>query len=205
MARSLSSLRQRNDYNGKQIRCLIIEDSTSGLLSKVREPELFKDLIEQTPASLLTIVFEPTEADRTKLLKLIGQNINPNGESLDVTIGEEDVLLTLLEMTDLELNPIELKANRQLMTEILAQPSALFISIKNELDMILIEVIKSFEEVVNAYRHMPSEMLDATNQLLELQKEEEENNKKIETKKQEIEHLKQRLAELEGDMGENVH
>ncbi len=204
MARSLSSLRQRNDYNGKQIRCLIIEDSTSGLLSKVREPELFKDLIEQTPASLLTIVFEPTEADRTKLLKLIGQNINPNGESLDVTIGEEDVLLTLLEMTDLELNPIELKANRQLMTEILAQPSALFISIKNELDMILIEVIKSFEEVVNAYRHMPSEMLDATNQLLELQKEEEENNKKIETKKQEIEHLKQRLAELEGDNGENL-
>lgn len=204
MARSLSSLKQRNDYNGKQIRCLIIEDSTSGLLSKVREPELFKDLIEQTPASLLTIVFEPTEADRTKLLKLIGQNINPNEESLEVTIGEEDILLVLLEMTDLELNPIELKANRQLMTEILAQPSALFISIKNELDMILLEIIKSFEEVVNAYRHMPSEMLNATNQLLELQAVESENKKKIEVKKQEIERLKQQLADLEGDLGENL-
>ena len=204
MARSLSSLRQRNDYNGKQIRCLIIEDSTSGLLSKVREPELFKDLIEQTPASLLTIVFEPTEADRTKLLKLIGQNINPNEESLEVTVGEEDILLVLLEMTDLELNPIELKANRQLMTEILAQPSALFISIKNELDMILLEIIKSFEEVVNAYRHMPSEMLNATNQLLELQAVESENKKKIEVKKQEIERLKQQLADLEGDLGENL-
>lgn len=204
MARSLSSLKQRNDYNGKQIRCLIIEDSTSGLLSKVREPELFKDLIEQTPASLLTIVFEPTEADRTKLLKLIGQNINPNEESLEVTVGEEDILLVLLEMTDLELNPIELKANRQLMTEILAQPSALFISIKNELDMILLEIIKSFEEVVNAYRHMPSEMLNATNQLLELQAVESENKKKIEVKKQEIERLKQQLADLEGDLGENL-
>ena len=108
-------------------------------------------------------------------------------------------------MTDLELNPIELKANRQLMTEILAQPSALFISIKNELDMILLEIVTAFEEVVNAYRHMPEEMLNASNQLFELKEQEKINQEIIENKKQEIEHLKQQIAELEGDLGENVH
>lgn len=205
MAKSLASLKQRNDYQGRQIRCLIIEDPMTGLLSKVREPNQFDHLIKHTPASLLTIVFEPTETDRKNLLKLIGQNVDEKGNSLNVTIGEEDVLLTLLEMTDLELNPIELKANRQLMTEILAQPSALFISIKNELDMILLEIVTAFEEVVNAYRHMPEEMLNASNQLFELKEQEKINQEKIENKKQEIEHLKQQIAELEGDLGENIH
>lgn len=205
MAKSLASLKQRNDYQGRQIRCLIIEDPMTGLLSKVREPNQFDHLIKHTPASLLTIVFEPTETDRKNLLKLIGQNVDEKGNSLNVTIGEEDVLLTLLEMTDLELNPIELKANRQLMTEILAQPSALFISIKNELDMILLEIVTAFEEVVNAYRHMPEEMLNASNQLFELKEQEKINQEIIENKKQEIEHLKQQIAELEGDLGENVH
>lgn len=205
MAKSLASLKQRNDYQGRQIRCLIIEDPMTGLLSKVREPNQFDHLIKHTPASLLTIVFEPTETDRKNLLKLIGQNVDEKGDSLNVTIGEEDVLLTLLEMTDLELNPIELKANRQLMTEILAQPSALFISIKNELDMILLEIVTAFEEVVNAYRHMPEEMLNASNQLFELKEQEKINQEIIENKKQEIEHLKQQIAELEGDLGENVH
>lgn len=204
MAKSLLSLKQRDDFNGRQIRCLIVEDLATGMLSKVREPDLFEKTMAQTPASLLTMVFEPTEADRVKLLKLIAQNVDENGEALTATIGEEDILLVLLEMTDLDLNPIELKANRQLMTEILAKPSALFISIKNELDMILLEIVTAFEEVVNAYRHMPSEMLDASNKLLELQEMEQQNKQKIEAKKQEIEHLKQQLAELEGDLGENL-
>lgn len=204
MAKSLLSLKQRDDFNGRQIRCLIVEDLATGMLSKVREPDLFEKTMAQTPASLLTMVFEPTEADRVKLLKLIAQNVDENGEALTATIGEEDVLLTLLEMTDLEINPIELKANRELMTEILAKPSALFISIKNELDMILLEIVTAFEEVVNAYRHMPSEMLDASNKLLELQEMEQQNKQKIEAKKQEIEHLKQQLAELEGDLDEKM-
>ena len=203
MAKSLASLKLRNDYQGKQIRCLIIEDATTGLLSKVRQPDLFASLIEETPASLLTIVFEPTEADRVKLLKLVGQNMD--SDELTATIGEEDVLLTLFEMTDLDMNPAEIKENRQLMAEIIENPSALFIAIKNELDMILLEIVTSFEEVVKAYRHMPQEMLDASSQLFELKSKEQENQLKIEAKKKEIEELQRQLAHLEGDLVDTVH
>lgn len=202
MAKSLLSLKQRNDFNGRQIRCLVVEDVETGSYSKVREPWMFQEVIESNPASLLTMVFEPTEAERSKLVKLLATNAQEQASGYVATIGEEDVLLALLEMTDLEMNPEDLVANRELMKEILAQPSPLFLSLKSELDFILVELVSALEDYSKAYQKMPNEMIDVLNQLQQLEQVEKENTKKIEKKQQEIERLRQQLAELEGEMDE---
>lgn len=203
MAKSLASLKQRDDYQGRQIRCLIVEDLETGALSKQKDSDRFKSIIEQTSPELLTMVFEPTEAERNKILKVIAQGSqSTDGKSL--TVSEEDILLLLLEMTNLEMDPQSLVANRELMKEILAKPSALFLMIKSELEIIMIEIVASFEETMKAYSQMPTELLETTTQLLELQEEERRNASKIEEKKKEIESLRKQLAELEGDMGETI-
>ena len=203
MAKSLASLKQRDDYQGRQIRCLIIEDLETGILSKQKDSSRFEKIINQTSPELLTMVFEPTEAERQTILKAIAQGTeSDNGRAL--VVSEEDVLLLLLELTNLEMDPQEVLANRKLMKEILTKPSTLFLMIKSELELIMFEIVALFEEAMKAYSQMPTELLETTTQLLELQEEERRNASKIEEKKKEIESLRKQLAELEGDMGETI-
>ena len=196
MAKSLSSLKQRDDYQGRQIRCLIVENH-EGTYERIKESDRFKQIINETPASLLTMVYEPTEADRQHLVRLIGGNLQTVEDETVADISEEDVLLTLLTLTDLEFDATDLQTNQALMREILEKPSKLFLTLKNELNLILIETVKELEDVLDFYRQMPAEMLDATNAMLSLQQEMEDNEEKIKTEKQQIEALKARIKELE--------
>ena len=190
MAKKLADLMLKNDDNGRQIRCLVVEDYVTGGISKVRDRSQFESLIQTTDEMLLTKVYEPDMADRDRLMKLIQSSTDAD---LQAQLSEADVLFELLRLTDLELDPTELESNKALMNEILKRPNALFLAIKAELEVVLIEVVASFHDVANAYRAMPEEWLTLSDEimsaqanLVQLKEEIEQTEARIETYENEL-------------------
>ena len=190
MAKKLADLMLKNDDNGRQIRCLVVEDYVTGGISKVRDRSQFESLIQTTDEMFLTKIYEPDMAERDRFMKLIQSSVNAD---LQAQLSEADVLFELLRLTDLDLDPADLEADKALMDEILKRPNALFLAIKAELEVVLIEVVASFHDVANAYRAMPDEWLDLSNEILstqanlaELKEEIEETEARIETYENEL-------------------
>lgn len=190
MAKKLSDLLLKNDDNGRQIRCYVVEDYQTGGISKVRDRAQFETLTQTTDAMFLTKIYEPDMADRERLMRLIQSSAN---QDLQAHLSEADVLFEMLRLTDLELDAEELETNKALMEEILKRPNALFLSIKSELEIMLIEIVAAFHDVAAAYRAMPEEWLTLADDLLATQEE----GQRL---KEEVKEVETRLEALESEM-----
>lgn len=198
MAKKLDSLALRNDDKGKQIRCLVIENEVTGMVTKVRDYKKFDEVIASTHPDYLTKVYEPTIEERDGLLELIKKNIvtDENGET-SVDISEEQVLLTMLGFTDIEIDKRKNKQNLAMMKRIIEKPTAVFLSIKQELDVLILEVISMYHSMFNAYKNIPEEIDDLGDKIESLEtliKSQEEEKK---SKEQYVKQLENKLIELE--------
>lgn len=176
----------RNDDNGRQIRCLMVEDYQTGGMTKVRDQNQFQSILATTDEMLVTKVYEPDMAERDHLMRLIKNSV---GEDLQANLSETDVLYEMLKLTDLEIDSSDLEANKALLEQILQRPNALFLAIKAELEIILIEVVASFHDVASAYRAMPEEWLTLADDLAALELENERMKKEVKTLEDEPEEM----------------
>lgn len=202
MARKLSDLMLRNDVDGKQLRCLIVEDYKTGSVAKYRDRQTFEELIAQTDEMFLTKIYEPTAKERENLLKVL-QSHHVEGET-SVNIPEEVVLFTMLQFTDLEFDTTDFEENKDLLQGILANPNPLFMSIKNELDLIFIESLAMLIDTQDAYRHLPEEWLELSNAIQEVHEDIQTQNKKIKTQKKKVKKLQKQVDEEFETLGESV-
>ena len=192
----------RNDVDGKQLRCLIVEDYKTGSVSKIRDRHQFEEVLATTDEMFLTKIYEPTTKEREDLLKILQVHHRDGEETVDVP--EEVVLFTMLKFTDLELDSTDFEDNQALLSEVLLNPNPLFMSIKNELDLMFIESLAMFVEVQDAYRHMPEEWLDLSNKLQEVKSEIKSQERKIKSKSKKVDQLKKALDDEIESMGETA-
>lgn len=137
----LQSLKMRKDEGERQIKCLVVEDMTTGDVTKYFNPSEFKNIMEVTNKEHLTKVYSASVEDKQNLLETIKDNIVVANDSVSVNITEEDMIMQLFAMfTDLE---IDLK-DKDLIKEVVANPNDVFIAIKIEIDKILMSVFESF-------------------------------------------------------------
>lgn len=180
----LHSLKMRKDEGERQIKCLIVEDVTTGDVAKYFNPTDFKKIIENTDKELLTKVYSPSVEDKQKLLEKIKDNITVGEQSVDVDITEEDMIAQLFLMfTDLE---IDLK-DKELIHEVVKNPNDVFIAIKIEIDKILMSVFENFIATQRTLQSNPH----ATELFVKDIVDEDELKKQAE-----IEELQARLREL---------
>ena len=192
----------RNDVDGKQLRCLIVEDYQTGSVSKIRDRHQFEEILATTDEMFLTKIFEPTTKEREDLLKVLQVHHQDGEEAVDVP--EEVVLFTMLKFTDLELDSTDFEDNQALLTEVLSNPNALFMAIKSELDLMFIESLAMLMDVQNAYRQMPDEWLDLSNKLQEVKSEIKTQERNIKTKSKKVNQLKKTLDDEIKSMGETA-
>lgn len=201
MARKLSDLKLRNDVDGKQLRCLIVEDYQTGSVSKIRDRHRFEEVLKETDEMFLTKVYEPTSKQREELLNTLKVH-DRGGENIE--IPEKVVLFHMLQFTDLELDSTSFEENEALLDAIISNPNPLFLSIKNELDLIFIEAIAMLIDINNSYRQMPEEWLDVSNQIMATR----ETIKKQETKKtrakKQIKKIEEKIEKAERDLVDTV-
>ena len=201
MARKLSDLKLRNDVDGKQLRCLIVEDYQTGSVSKIRDRHRFEEVLKETDEMFLTKVYEPTSKQREELLNTLKVH-DRGGEKIE--IPEKVVLFHMLQFTDLELDSTSFEENEELLDAIISNPNPLFLSIKNELDLIFIEAIAMLIDINNSYRQMPEEWLDVSNQIISTK----ETIKKQETKKtrakKQIKKLEEKIEKTERDLVDTI-
>ena len=201
MARKLSDLKLRNDVDGKQLRCLIVEDYQTGSVSKIRDRHRFEEVLKETDEMFLTKVYEPTSKHREELLNTLKVH-DRGGENIE--IPEKVVLFHMLQFTDLELDSTSFEENEELLDAIISNPNPLFLSIKNELDLIFIEAIAMLIDINNSYRQMPEEWLDVSNQIISTK----ETIKKQETKKtrakKQIKKLEEKIEKTERDLVDTI-
>lgn len=201
MARKLSDLKLRNDVDGKQLRCLIVEDYQTGSVSKIRDRHRFEEVLKETDEMFLTKVYEPTSKQREELLNTLKVH-DRGGENIE--IPEKVVLFHMLQFTDLELDSTSFEENEELLDAIISNPNPLFLSIKNELDLIFIEAIAMLIDINNSYRQMPEEWLDVSNQIISTK----ETIKKQETKKtrakKQIKKLEEKIEKTERDLVDTI-
>lgn len=180
----LQALKMRKDEGERQIKCLIVEDVTTGDVAKYFNPTDFKKIIENTDKELLTKVYSPSVEDKQKLLEKIKDNITVGEQSVDVNITEEDMIAQLFSMfTDLE---IDLK-DKELIHEVVKNPNDVFIAIKIEIDKILMSVFENFIATQRTLQSNPH----ATELFVKDIVDEDELKKQAE-----IEELQARLREL---------
>ena len=187
MAKKLSSLIARQDYEGREIKCLIIEDRKAGTLRKEYEHENFKKIMDTVDKDDIVIVFAPTEEQRGKLIDLVGKNITPEGTT---RISDEDLFMNMFgEFTDLDVSDLE--ADKVLLRQALDNPSELCLAIKSVLEQILWGIVSAYSDAVKTIEAIPEDVLKMSNNVkrLEMEAEKERILKQIEALQKELENV----------------
>ena len=187
MAKNLSRLIARQDYEGRQIKCLIIEDRKAGTLRKEYEHEKFEKIMKTVDKDDVVIVFAPTEEQRGKLIDLVGENIAEDGS---VKISDEDLFANMFsEFTDLDVTDLE--EDKAMLRMALDNPSELFLAIKSVLEQILWGIVATYNDAVKTIEAIPEEILQMSNDAkrLEMEAEKERILKQIEALQKELENV----------------
>lgn len=204
MAKNLNDLILRNDLNGRQIRCLIVEDEITGTITKIRDKEEISTMLNTVENDYLTKVYEPTIEERNELLELMKSNLitTEDGE-LEVEISEEETLLTLLKFTDIKIDNRKNKKNLELIKKALKKPTITFISIKQELEAIMLEVVSMYYSMLTTYNNVSADISKIQKEinLLEQQISQQEDEKKAMLS--EVEQLEKTVKRLEKE--EQIH
>lgn len=184
----MSALKMREDYNGKEIKCLIVEDYNTGDIIKYYNPKEFEDIIESTDSMFLTKVYSPSSSEKEEIFKMVEDSISVVDGKAKSEISDVDIVFNLFsKLTDLEID----FENTELMNEIIKNPNELFVAIKLEMDKVLMKV---FETYISTYKTLKSNpqstdlLSKQINQKIAL--EEKQKNK------EKIEELKRQLKEL---------
>lgn len=198
MTRKLDELLLRKDTNGRQIRCVVVEDEVTGITTRVRGKENIELALETTKEEFVTKVYEPTFNERMDLLELIKNSIvlDEAGEP-SIEIPEEKVYLTMLDHTDIKVDKRKNKANEKVMKQLLANPSSVFISIKQELESILLEIVSLYYTMVMTQNNIASDMNRLQQDIISLQHLIEKQELEKQEKNKEIEELESYQASLE--------
>lgn len=183
---SLKSLKLRNDENNRQIKCLLVEDYTTGDLIKYYDPRDFSKIIESTDKMFLTKVYTPQDKDG--VLDLIDKGVRDSENGVQLEVTEEDMLINMmLKFTDLEIDIND----KETIKEVLENPNELFFAIKIEMEKILMSNLESFVSMYKTIQSNP-QVSNILSQNVKTKEISAEEKKKL----QEIEELKARLKEL---------
>ena len=191
----------RNDVDGKQLRCLVMEDYRTGSITKIRDREKFEEIISTTDEMFLTKIYEPTATQREGLLQTL--KIYDKGTN-EIELPEKVVLFHLLQFTDLELDASSFEENEELLESVLANPNPLFLAIKNELDLIFIESLAMLIDINDSYRQLPDEWLDLSNQIASTKEAIKKQETKKKRTKKSIKKLETELEEIERDLIDTI-
>ena len=205
MAKNLNDLILRNDLNGRQIRCLIVEDEITGTITKVRDKDEISTILETVEDDYLTKVYEPTIEERNELLELMKSSLITTEEGeLEIEVSEEETLLTLFKFTDIHIDKRKNKKNLDLVKKALKKPTITFISIKQELESIMLEVVSMYYSMLTTYNNISSDIdkIQKEIHLLEHQISNQEQEKM--SMLQEIEQLENTFNRLDEE-NEQVH
>lgn len=187
MAKKLSQMVSHNDVNGREIKCLIVNDG-QGNIYKEYDRNLFDYLIDKYGDELIK-VFVPTLEQRNELFTLIHENTKEANGKTVVSISDEDLFLAMFsQFTDLDVSDIV--ADKTLMRQVLDNPSQEFILIKSVLEQIMISITGTYQDIINVLASAPKEVVDNLMKQHELEEDME--------KQKEIEELQARLKELQG-------
>lgn len=174
---------------GKTIRCLFIEDYKTTQIKKVRDPKLFKEIIENTDEMFLTKVYQPTSEDKVELIKYIQKHsIDENGKKRFKQTNEE-VYMWLLRFTDIE--PSE---NYEDNVYAIQNPNELLIQISQELNTIMMEVTANYQEIKRTYDNLPDFVIES---LIESEKELDDKSEEQLKAEKELEELREKIKQLE--------
>ncbi len=181
----------RNDYNGKAIKCLIVEDFNTGELVKQYDPTMFEKVIKETDPMFLTKVFVPTNDEKTNIYDLLSRSIVERENQDVVEVSERDMLIEMfLRFTDLDFDVND----EELIKDVLANPNELFVAIKSEMDKILMGILENYVTTVKTLQSNPQTATLLSQQINEKAELVQSELKKKELRKQEL--LKE-LEELE--------
>ena len=199
MAKKLTDLMLKNDENGKQIRCLLVEDFETGVIKKFRNRSEFNLIMAETDEMFITKIYEPTQTQRDELLKVIQENADIENNETVVSLSDAKVLFLMLQFTDIELDSQELEETRELLEAIIENPNPLFIAIRSELELFIIETIGMVLETSKVYKAMPQDLLEVTEQLLEAKGALEEKKKELKKKQKKAKTLKSQVEKVEAE------
>ena len=192
---SLKSLKMRNDEKERQIKCLIVEDYKTGDIVKYYDPKEFKNIVEQTDEMFLTKVYTPTQEEKDHLFKSLQEEIIVSDGMVEVKITEADIVMGLFKkFTDLE---IDLN-DKELIEEVMKNPSELFVAIKIEMDKILMSSLESYLSTYKTLKANPQaqELLEKSVELKLMTEEERLRKQKIEELKKQADETLAKLKEL---------
>lgn len=191
MSKKLGQMAKRIDdiESGRTIRCLIVEDYKTTNIKKIRDPKLFKQIIEETDEMFLTKVFQPTEKDKVDLIKYIQDNSIEENGSRRFVAKDEEVYMWLLRFTDIEPSDDE-EEN----INAINNPSELLVQVSQELNAIMIQVISNYQDIKRTYDSLPDEMVESLN---ETQKQEELKMEEKGKAEKELLELREKMKELE--------
>lgn len=142
----LSQLKQN------KIRCLLICDK-HGDITKVSDQNKFDDTLSTYEADEVVKVFNPTEAQKTSILKLLENNTKDEEVSLEGNI----VLEIINTLTDIE---IDLEGEE--VEAILNEPNDLLIAVNSEINSILFNLVSLQFKNIKDMSKLPPELLQAT-------------------------------------------
>lgn len=191
----------RNDVDGKQLRCLIVEDYKTGSVVKCRDRQKFEKVISETDEMFLTKIYEPTAKEREALLETL--KIHDKGGD-NIEIPEKVVLFHMLQFTDLELDSATFEENEELLDAVISNPNPLFLAIKNELDLIFIESISMLIDITDSYRQLPDEWLDLSNQIATTKADIKKQEVKKKRAKKEVKKLEDKVKQAERDLIDTI-
>lgn len=181
----LQSLKMRKDEGERQIKCLVVMDSTNGDVIKYYDPMEFEELLQTVSKDKLVKVYSPSVQEKQQLLETIKNDIVVENDNVNVTITETDMIVKLFTMfTDLE---IDLE-DKESIEEVIANPNEMYLAIKIEIDKILMSTFESFIAT--------HQVLLSNPQTTEMISKNVINNEEDKLKKARIQELKAQLAEL---------
>lgn len=194
MAKTLTQLKLRDDLNGRQVRCLILEKE--GHLTKIKGEKEIKQTLASVPDEELVVLYEPTQAQRQSLFETVRKNTLLEDGELFASFSEEELFLILMTYTNIQLEGTKEDQLKE-MADVLSHPNPLFTHLKNELDILVIEMVSNFHELSKSYEQLPEELLEASNQIVELQAGLKEKEQEKRAKLAQIEQLKAEIERLE--------
>lgn len=192
---SLKSLKMRNDEEQRQIKCLIVEDYKTGDIIKYYNPNEFKNIIEKTEEMFLTKVYSPTQEEKDQLFKSLQEDIAVNDGVVEVKITEADIVMGLFKkFTDLEID----LGDKEMIDEVMKNPSELFVAIKIEMDKILMSSLESYLSTYKTLKSNPQaqELLEKGAELELMSEEERLRKQKVDELKKQAEEAIAKLKEL---------
>ncbi|MEW9096550.1 MAG: hypothetical protein AB2417_15835 [Clostridiaceae bacterium] len=178
MSINLSELKREN------IRCLIYEEN--GSIKTIYENfEKVKQVVEN-PIE----IYNPNMKQKELILNLLTNNLNVKDTSIDASISDEDVLLTLFsEITNIYLD-LNKERDKELISEILKDPSPVLMKAKLEIEKIIYQEFLNWYENVKMLSNSPMEIQEI---IVNGDEREEEAEVKEENT---IEELERKLEEL---------